>query len=415
MNSRVHVYNETSQLRTVMVWGEPGCEALLGQLLPKSKSLFFSYYEVPEARREFRKMQGMIEAAGVQVIRVKDAYASLLKGKILPGLPSSLAELKKRLHQKADEFFETYREQSTKDLKDDQVNMTPETVYLQVKRDIDAILEEDVQAYGEEAAIKLNYVLSLSRDLPIANIVYGRDQSNALGDRIVVSIMRWGIRLPEVEIYREALQHLGYESVLASVETGTIEGGDSIIFGDTCYIGVGARTSMEAVLDVCEKIGDRLQDRGISLVAVVNQKHAADSPSRTVPTQEHMQVMHLDTFWIPLDEKTVMGYGHEIDQREVIKVSRAKGHIHQENLGNFRDYLAAQGLELIEVNQQEQKDFATNLLNLGNKRLLVSLSKNQRVIAELEKRGFEVLKADILKLVGGYGAVHCLTAPIVRE
>ncbi len=415
MNSRVHVFNETSQLRTLMVWGEPGCEALLGQLLPKSKSLFFSYYEVPEARREFLKMQGMIEAAGVQVIRIKDAYVSLLKDKLLPGLPATLAELKKRLHQKADEFFETYQEQSATDLLGDQVNMTPEAVYLEVKQDIDAILEEDLQAYGEEGAIRLNYVLSLSRDLPIANIVYGRDQSNALGDSIVMSIMRWGIRLPEVEIYKEALQHLGFGSVMASVEKGTIEGGDSIIFGNTCYIGVGARTSLDAVLDVCEKIGTALQERGIELVAVVNQTHATDSPSRTVPTQEHMQVMHLDTFWIPLDEKTVMGYGHEIDQREVIRISRANGHTQQENLGSFRAYLAAQGLELIEVDQQEQKDFATNLLNLGNKRLLVSLSKNQRVITELEKRGFEVLKADILKLVGGYGAVHCLTAPIVRE
>jgi arginine deiminase len=415
MNSRVNVFNETSQLRTLMVWGEPGCEALLGQLLPKSKSLFFSYYEVPEARREFRKMQGMIEAAGVQVFRVKDAYVSLLKDKGLSGLPATLAELKKRLHQKADDFFEAYREDKKRDLKSDQVDLTPEQVYLQVKRDIDAILEEDVNSYGEEAAIKLNYVLSLSHDLPISNIVYGRDQSNALGGSIVMSIMRWGIRLPEVEIYKETLRHLGYGSVMASVEDGTIEGGDSIIFGNTCYIGVGARTSIDAVLDVCEKIGSTLQERGISLVAVVNQTHAADSPSRTVPTQEHMQVMHLDTFWIPLDEKTVMGYGREIDQREVIRISRANGHIKQENLGRFRDYLTAQGLELIEVNQQEQKDFATNLLNLGNKRLLVSLSKNQRVIAELEKRGFEVLKADILKLVGGYGAVHCLTAPIVRE
>src|SRR6185436_10341495 len=98
MTPSVHVFNETSRLRTLMVWGEPGCEALLGQLLPKSKSLFFSYYEVLEARREFQKMQGMIEDAGVQVIRIKDAYVSLLKDQVLAGAPSTLAELKKRLH-----------------------------------------------------------------------------------------------------------------------------------------------------------------------------------------------------------------------------------------------------------------------------------------------------------------------------
>ena len=55
------IFNETDPLKEVMVWGEPGCEALLAQLLPKSKSLFFSYYEVPEARAEFNRMQSLIE------------------------------------------------------------------------------------------------------------------------------------------------------------------------------------------------------------------------------------------------------------------------------------------------------------------------------------------------------------------
>ena len=49
------IYDETNRLEEVLVWGEPGIEALLGQLLPKSKSLFFSYYKVLEARREFRR------------------------------------------------------------------------------------------------------------------------------------------------------------------------------------------------------------------------------------------------------------------------------------------------------------------------------------------------------------------------
>ncbi|HEY2981567.1 MAG TPA: arginine deiminase family protein [Anaerolineales bacterium] len=415
MNPAVHVFNETSPLRQVMVWGEPGCEALLGQLLPKSQSLFFSYYEVPEARRELRKVQRMIEAEGIQVIRIKDAYVASLADKSFPDMPATMDELKRRLHQRADELYEAHRDAKAADLAQDGLSIGADEVYLQVKQDMDAILREDVESYGEAAAVKLNYVLSLSRPLPISNIVYGRDQSNALGGRIVLSIMRWEIRRPEVEIYAQALNHLGYGSMLAHVEQGTIEGGDSIIFGKTCYIGVGARTSMDAVVDVCRLIGDTLEEHDIDLVAVVNQKHAEESPARTVPTHEHMQVMHLDTFWIPLDEKTVMGDGREIDQRRAVRVRRENGSIKQEDLGNFREYLSAQGLELIEVDQQEQKDFATNLLNLGNQRLLVSLSKNGRVIAELEKRGFRVLKADILKLVGGYGAVHCLTAPVLRD
>jgi hypothetical protein len=34
------VFDKTHPLKEVLVWGELGIEALLGQLLPKSKSLF---------------------------------------------------------------------------------------------------------------------------------------------------------------------------------------------------------------------------------------------------------------------------------------------------------------------------------------------------------------------------------------
>ena len=67
------IIDETHPLEEVLVWGEPGCEALLAQLLPKSKSLFFSYYEVPEARKEFRRMQSLIKNEGVKVFYGNDS------------------------------------------------------------------------------------------------------------------------------------------------------------------------------------------------------------------------------------------------------------------------------------------------------------------------------------------------------
>lgn len=414
-DTKVHVFNEIAPLRQVMVWGEPGCEALLGQLLPKSLSLALSYYQVPEARLEFRRMQALIEEAGVRVIRMKDAYASMLKEQSLPGLTPTLAELKKKLVERADDFFEAFQREKAADLLADGSAVTPEQVYLQVKGDISKILSEDVRTYGEQTAIKLNYMLSLSEHLPIANIVYGRDQSNALGDKIVMSIMRWKIRRPEVEIYEKALRHLGYGDALVHIDKGTLEGGDSIIFGDTCYIGVGARTSMEAVIEIYARIGARLEQNGIQVVAVVNDRHAEESPAFTDPSSEHMQVMHLDTFWIPLDEKTVLASGVELDNRTVLRVTQKDGTIATEELGGFRQYLTGRGLEIMEVTEQEQKDYATNLLNLGGKRVIVPLSRNERVITALEGRGFRVHKAELLKLVGGYGAVHCLTAPVMRE
>jgi len=412
----VHLFNEVQPLKEVLVWGEPGCETLLGQLLPKSKSLFFSYYEVPQARQEFKRMQELLRGAGVQVVRVKDVYAQMLKPQDFQNLPSTKQALEKRLLERADLFYETYLHEREADLKADGLELSPAQVFEQVRNDIHQVLHEDVDVYGEQAAIRLNYVLSLSRELPISNLFYGRDQSNAIGEKIVLSAMRWEIRKPEVEIYEQALRWMGYGDILVRIERGTLEGGDAILFGDTCYIGVGARTSLDAVSDLYNKIGREIEEKGMRIAAIVNHKHAEETPHTDNPAAEHMRVMHLDMFWSPLDEKSVLAYGQEIDARRVLELSLGDGaQPVYRDVGTFREHLQARGLEIIEISAQEQRNYAANLVNLGNHTILVPLSKNRRVLAELDRRGYSILKAEILKLVGGYGAVHCLTAPIRRE
>lgn len=410
-----NLFDETHPLEEVLVWGEPGIEALLGQLLPKSRSLFFSYYEVLEARREFRHMQTLIEAEGVQFTRAKDALAKALSARELPGEPKSVAELEQALFKRAGEYYETFREHKLRDFSHEGIHGDIDEVYAQLQMDLKIILAEDVQAYGEAGAIRLNHLLSLSHELPLANIFYGRDQSQALTDRIMLSALKWEIRKPEVQIFRQALVELGYNNGFVEIERGTLEGGDLAILGDTCYIGVGARTSLGAVKNLCKKIGREMEGRGIQIVAVINNRHVEEAALYGAPTDEHMHLMHLDMFWIPLAPRLVMAYGHEIDRREVVRLSRNMDILVEEELGGFRGFLAGKGIEIIEVDEREQANFATNLLNLGNKTVIVALSTNQRVIQELERRDFRVLSAELNKLVNGYGAIHCLTAPVRRN
>jgi arginine deiminase len=409
------VFNEIGPLKEMIVWGEPSCEALLGQLLPKSQSLFLNYYEVPEARQEFRRMQVLIEGQGIKVTRAKDAFARLLGDKPIRNLPGTLKDLESQMLRKADEYFESYQLDKIQEIANQRAQNNAEDIFLQVKIDIKRVLQEDAEAYGESSAIRLNYVLSLSQELPIANIFYGRDQANALGDQIVLSSMRWKIRKPEIGIYKEALIELGYQGVLVEVAQGTAEGGDMMMFGDTCYIGVGSRTSLPGVKDIYKKIGTKLEEQGIQFVAIVNERHELESAALSSPTEEQMPVMHLDMFWMPLGRDLAMAYGTEVDARKIMHFRANKGEIIIEEGGSFRDYLANRHIQLMEVTAQEQKDYATNLLNLGNDRVIVSLSKNQRVIAELQRLGYQVFEAELNKLVGGYGAIHCLTAPIRRD
>lgn len=410
------ILDETHSLEEVMVWGEPGIEALLGQLLPQSRSLFRSYYEVPKARSEFASMSSLIESEGIKVIRAKDAVAELLQAREIPELPASIHDLKLALHHKADSTFEQYRHAKQNDLtRDGLTDISPIDVYNAVKRDIDLILDEDISRYGEQGALRLNYLLSLSKPWPMANIFYGRDQSQALTDRIILSSLRWNIRKPEVRIFKDALHHMGYGSALANIREGTIEGGDVAMFKGYCFIGVGARTNMASVKEVYRQIGDSLKEYHIELIAVVNHQHEEESNFFISPTSEHMQVMHLDMFWIPLTQDLVMAYTTELDHREVIRVWQEKGRILTERLGTFREFMSRIGVEIFEVAEAEQKNFATNLLNLGNKKVIAALSSNPRVNAELERRGFTVKYAELTKLVDGYGAVHCLTAPMKRR
>ncbi len=410
----VHVFNEIDPLQEVLVWGEPGCEALLAQLLPKSKSLFLTYYEVPEARAEFRHMRALIENEGVIVTRAKDAYVRVLARQEIKGLPGSMRELEEKFLQRADEYFRTHEDAKEAELKASGLSMTANEIYMQVREDIHTVLQEDIESYGEKNAIKLNHQLSFSHQLPICNIFYGRDQSNTLGDRILLSSMRWEVRKPEIEIYKQVLTELGCRKYMIEIEEGSIEGGDSIILGDTCYVGVGARTTLSAVKDLCRKIGNRLAEKGIRIVAVMNERHEREASAPSNPTTEHMQAMHLDMFWVPLAADLVLA-GGEMDSRRAIQVEQVGAEVITKDLGGFRDLLRGKGIEVIEVTPQEQRDYATNLLNFGNKKVLVALSKNERVNQELERRGFHVITAELTRLVGGYGAAHCLTAPITRK
>lgn len=409
------IFNEIDLLNEVLVWGEPGIETLLGQLLPKTRSLFHSYYDVLEARREFRHMQEMIQAAGVTVTRAKDAFVESTARRMYPSLPETLRDLRHALADRAEAFTRFYGANKTRELAAENAPITTEALHRQVLAEMDVILEEDIARYGVNAAIRLNSLLSLERPSPMSNIFYGRDQSQVVADRVVVSSLRWEIRRPEAKIYRQALSALGYEGRIVEISDGFLEGGDLVMFNGTCYVGVGARTTIAAVKDLYRKLAATFQREKIRLVAVINERHVEESNFFLSPVTEHQQLMHLDMFFIPLRRDLAMAYTSELDQRRVAQIVERNGRVVAEPLGDFRAHLAGEGVSVLEVDAAEQANFATNLLHLGGNRLLAALSRNPRVNAELEKRGFDVQFAEITRLVGGFGAVHCMTAPVRRR
>jgi hypothetical protein len=117
--------------------------------------------------RIFRYLRSLIENEGTKFTQAKDAVAQSLKKKSLPNVPKSIKDLEPLLLTRAGEYYETYREQKIQGFSSAGIDGHIDEVYVQIKKDIKRVLQEDIQAYGEQAAIRLNHLLSLSHKLPL--------------------------------------------------------------------------------------------------------------------------------------------------------------------------------------------------------------------------------------------------------
>lgn len=402
LDHKVNVYCETDKLHDLVIWGEPGCETILGQLLPEKVSLFWKEFDVLEGRREFSSMQQMFENRGINVIRMKDVIAN--NPETNPDLPSTIEELSSLIKNRGKDFCKLY------------TNNPQYPTYkgnLKVLNWVDQVLTEDVRQYGEKNAIALNWKLCLSEGLPISNIMYARDQSNALGEKIVMSRMRWPIRQPEVPLFRKGYELLGYKDKLLNLSDGYVEGGDAYIFDNTCLIGAGVRTSRKAIGEIYQGLKDDFKSRNIEMFAVVNQELIDSNPESA---GDEMDAMHLDTFMMPIDSNSVLLCEDEMKKRHVERVYSKNGVVEFKKVNNLETFLSSRGIRIVDINSDEQKLYSTNFLHIGNKEIIVPLEDEQHnnVNQKLRKNGLRVQAANIKALVGGYGAVHCMTAAIKR-
>ncbi len=76
--------------------------------------------------------------------------------------------------------------------------------------------------------------------------------------------------------------------------------------------------------------------------------------------------------------------------------------------------LFASRYDLIEVSEEEQFQLGTNVLSIGNKRV-ISLPVNEKVNKQLSNKGFEVIEVDITEIIKSGGSFRCCTLPLLRE
>lgn len=394
-NLPLGVYEESAPLKRVLMWGAPGAETILGQLLPKKLSCFEAQFDVLGAREEFGAAQNILKTEGIEIVQVKDLFADMVKRQgIRPTL--DLKTLSREITNRAFSYYEKYRDQDISDIE-------------QVLSWLPKVLKDDVAKYGEDTAVVMNKILSLDSSLPLSNVLYARDQSNLLENTWIWSSMRHEIRQPEVYLFRTVLNYSGMlkPSEITEVQvsgSGRFEGGDGIVNGGNIYIGVGGRTNLEGIIQAAPSM---LSSGGKILVPIDTE--------RDLGTKPEMDAMHLDTIWMPSDKNEIVACEDEVSRRRLLEIKVVDGDIKVNDIGWFADHLSKRGVDLIPLTKEEQEKYAPNFLNLGNKRVVLSLAEGNKLTDRLGNKGKRVYNANLVNITKGYGGLHCMTASIVRE
>ncbi|MDM5317517.1 dimethylarginine dimethylaminohydrolase family protein [Fictibacillus sp. b24] len=200
--------------------------------------------------------------------------------------------------------------------------------------------------------------------------VFTRDIGFTIGETVFVSRMGSNIRDGEEKVLRNWL--LEHQINLSLIEGDRIEGGDVIVHGDTVFIGVSGRTSEETI----QELQSQLPHMNV------------------VSVPFHPKYLHLDCVFNILSEKDALIYKDAFDDKEY-------------------QILAAK-FNIIEVEKDEQFTLGTNVLSIGNNKVL-SLPVNKKVNAALRERGFDVLEVDISEIIKSGGSFRCCSMPLYRE
>jgi len=419
------VFEETAQLKRVMMWGLPGTETILGQLLPKSRSCFEKSFNVLKARDEMEGAMDLINKEGVEIFMVKDEWAKMIEDKGIKA-DQNADELKKDLKERGKYLYFRFKDERDKELEEEKKKAlekgesVEKLADLDVLDSIDVVLGADVARYGENAAVVMNQQLSMQgyfckdgENVPLANIFYARDQSNLIGTTWVWSSMKHDIRKAEVDIYKDVVRHSGIlkDSGVVEVEVGEkngnlalFEGGDGIVNNETAYIGLGGRTNLEGVKQIAKPI----LESGLKIVVVRDRERARNG-------KNEMDAMHLDTFWMPTDVDEVVGCPDEINCRNAYEAYLDdNSEIRFRSLGSFSDHLLSREIDMVPLSIDEQRKYAPNFLNLGKGKIILSLSNGNNLTEELTERGKVVQNADFQEVTKGFGGLHCATAALER-
>ncbi|MBI3299459.1 MAG: hypothetical protein HYZ75_14930 [Elusimicrobia bacterium] len=435
------VFHE-NDIAKVVVMHEPGQETSFSNAHPAS-ALFTGPVDWQRAAGQHAAYRKALEAAGLQVRLVKDillegtidAEGEPVKGPALDALrefagrslrydTSKLAAEHRRAKRAVEKLPEgPYKKDALAKLAALEAEITPgaQEAYrqealakLSPQTLVETILNRPtIELHLQTKTRNETYYAGLFQRVrlePISNLYFSRDQQITTQKGIVISNLSFVQRRPEAKVMRFVFEKLGLP-IVTELTKGTMDGGDYVPAGDLVFLGQGLRTSAGAVKQLLEE-----DAFGATEVAVV--KDAVD---------QSMDRMHLDTVFNLVGEKKAVAlqdlFTDPARRRTVDLYRRAPTRGLKNAVGHyvkvaenkeFGEFLKDRGFEVAAVTHEEQLQYATNFLNVGDGHIITPFGGG-RYLKMLRDMGLTVRYVPMNSLTDGYGAAHCMTQVVLRE
>jgi arginine deiminase len=248
---------------------------------------------------------------------------------------------------------------------------------------------------------------------PLPNLLFTRDSSLWIGDRVGVTSLAMPARRRETTltdaIYRHHPRFVGTRTVYhPGLEH--LEGGDVLLLAPgVLAVGVGERTTPAGA----ERLARQVFAAGLAHTMLV------------VPIAQERATMHLDTVCTMVDVDAVLMYPNVASTLSAYTViAGPDGEPRVDGPAPFlraaADAMDLDQLRVIDTGldpvtaEREQWDDGNNTLALAP-RLCVGYERNVETNAQLERAGIEVIPIAGSELGSGRGGPRCMSCPLVRE
>jgi arginine deiminase len=249
---------------------------------------------------------------------------------------------------------------------------------------------------------------------PLPNLLFTRDSSLWLPDRVAVTSLAMPARVRETQltdlIYRHHPRFSGIP-VAHGPHLEHLEGGDVLALAPgVLAVGMGERTTPAGL----ERFATAVLAQGLAHTVLA------------VPIEQQRATMHLDTIVTMVDVDTVVIYPNMADTlraRPLTWDDAPGGGLKVGPQTSFFDAAArAMGIEKLHridtgldpvTAEREQWDDGNNTLAI-DARVAIAYERNEQTNARLEEHGIEVIRISGDQLGSGRGGPRCMSCPIER-